>query len=119
MCKQIDAILLGSHRIGHGYALIKHPKLLQIVKERNIAIEVNPVSNQVRTLSHSEGEHSVIVEFLVAGAEIGGRLPKSSGNVLPIAKPANGHLLRRPLILGGHSIVSRFLLCLLGNHVQT
>lgn len=44
---QIDAILLGSLRIGHGFALAKHPTLLQLVKERDIAIEVNPLSNQV------------------------------------------------------------------------
>lgn len=45
---QVDAILLGSLRIGHGYALAKHPTLLQLVKERDIAIEINPLSNQVR-----------------------------------------------------------------------
>lgn len=40
---------MGSLRIGHGYALAKHPTLLQLVKERDIAIEINPLSNQVRT----------------------------------------------------------------------
>lgn len=44
---QIDAILLGSKRIGHGYALAKHPKLLELLKKHDIAVEVNPVSNQV------------------------------------------------------------------------
>ncbi|KAG4076714.1 hypothetical protein HA402_002001 [Bradysia odoriphaga] len=43
----VDAILLGTKRIGHAYALSKHPQLLKLVKERDIAIEVNPVSNQV------------------------------------------------------------------------
>lgn len=43
----LDAILLGTRRIGHGLALIKHPLLMQIVKEREIAIEVCPISNQV------------------------------------------------------------------------
>lgn len=42
-----DAILLGATRIGHGLALIKHPRLMQIVKERGIAVEVCPISNQV------------------------------------------------------------------------
>lgn len=45
---QIDAILLGTLRIGHGYALSKHPVVLQQMKERDIAVEVNPLSNQVR-----------------------------------------------------------------------
>jgi adenosine deaminase CECR1 len=42
-----DAILLGATRIGHGLALFKHPRLMEIVKERNIAIEVCPLSNQM------------------------------------------------------------------------
>lgn len=42
-----DAILLDAKRIGHGIALFKHPLLMQIVKEREIAIEVCPISNQV------------------------------------------------------------------------
>ncbi len=42
-----DAILLDAKRIGHGIALFKHPLLMQIVKERDIAIEVCPISNQV------------------------------------------------------------------------
>jgi len=43
----LDAILLESRRIGHGLALFKHPLLMQRVKERGIAIEVCPISNQV------------------------------------------------------------------------
>jgi adenosine deaminase CECR1 len=43
----LDAILLGARRIGHGIALFKHPLLMQIVKDRGIAIEVCPISNQV------------------------------------------------------------------------
>ena len=42
-----DAVLLGAARIGHGLALIKHPRLMQIVKERGIAVEVCPISNQL------------------------------------------------------------------------
>ncbi|XP_067647328.1 adenosine deaminase 2-like isoform X2 [Eurosta solidaginis] len=46
----IDAVLLGTKRIGHGFALTKHPLVLQTVKERNIPIEVNPISNQILQL---------------------------------------------------------------------
>ncbi len=43
----LDAILLDARRIGHGIALFKHPLLMQIVKERGIALEVCPISNQI------------------------------------------------------------------------
>ena len=34
-------------RIGHGLALVRHPLLMEMVRERGIAIEVCPISNQV------------------------------------------------------------------------
>jgi adenosine deaminase CECR1 len=42
-----DAVLLGSPRIGHGLALVRHPLLMEMVRERGTAIEVCPISNQV------------------------------------------------------------------------
>ena len=49
----IDAILLNATRIGHGYSITKHPEALKMIKERDIAIEVCPISNQVRKKNHS------------------------------------------------------------------
>ncbi|XP_033095574.1 adenosine deaminase 2-like isoform X2 [Anneissia japonica] len=46
----IDAILLNTSRIGHGFAILKHPGVLDELKKRDIAIEVNPISNQVLKL---------------------------------------------------------------------
>ncbi|XP_053674133.1 adenosine deaminase 2-like [Anopheles nili] len=43
----IDALLLDTRRIGHGYALMKHPILWHAVRQRQVAIEVCPISNQV------------------------------------------------------------------------
>lgn len=42
-----DAVMLHSKRIGHGYALNKHPVLAELVKKLDICIEVNPLSNQI------------------------------------------------------------------------
>lgn len=43
----IDAVIFNSKRIGHAYALPKHPYLMEKTKTQNIAIEVCPISNQV------------------------------------------------------------------------
>lgn len=42
-----DLCLYKSKRIGHGINLFKHPVLYKLVKEQNICIEVNPLSNQI------------------------------------------------------------------------
>ncbi|KAF9881922.1 adenosine/AMP deaminase [Colletotrichum karsti] len=46
-----DAIELGTRRIGHGFSLYKHPKLVREVKEKNILVEVCPISNEVLRLA--------------------------------------------------------------------
>lgn len=46
----VDAIVLNTKRIGHGYAIIKHPLLIEEIKKRNIALEVNVISNAVLRL---------------------------------------------------------------------
>ncbi|KAJ8711004.1 hypothetical protein PYW07_008246 [Mythimna separata] len=52
-----DAIVLGTKRIGHGFALIKHPLLMEEVKKRQIALEVNVVSNNVLKLVEDPRNH--------------------------------------------------------------
>jgi len=42
-----DAIILNTQRIGHGLGFIKHPNLNPYLKEREIAIEICPASNQI------------------------------------------------------------------------
>lgn len=46
----IDAILMNTKRVGHGYSLYKHPTLWTIVREKDIALEISPISNQVLRL---------------------------------------------------------------------
>ncbi|XP_076471279.1 adenosine deaminase AGSA-like [Babylonia areolata] len=55
----VDAILLNTTRIGHGYALFKHPQLMKAVRDRGIAVEVNPISNQVLKLVDDPRNHPV------------------------------------------------------------
>lgn len=59
----IDAILLGTKRIGHGFAAVKHPKVLEEIKKRDIAIEVNPLSNQVLKLVCDLRNHPAAILF--------------------------------------------------------
>lgn len=42
-----DAILLGTKRIGHGFALARSRTLIDIVKKQDICVECCPVSNHI------------------------------------------------------------------------
>lgn len=59
--QQIDAVLLGTKRIGHGFGIVKYPNVLKMVKERKIGIEVNPLSNQVLKLVDDLRNHPCAV----------------------------------------------------------
>ncbi|KAA1469338.1 adenosine deaminase-like growth [Dentipellis sp. KUC8613] len=52
-----DAILLGTKRIGHGYSIVKHPKLMEICREQDILIEICPISNEILRLTSSMPTH--------------------------------------------------------------
>ncbi|CAG5047724.1 unnamed protein product [Parnassius apollo] len=64
-----DAVLLGSKRIGHAYALVKHPSLMFLVKQRDIALEVNVVSNIVLALVHDVRNHP-LATYLALGLPV-------------------------------------------------
>jgi adenosine deaminase CECR1 len=53
----VDAILLGSRRIGHGFSLYKHPLLIDLCKERKVLIESCPISNEILRLTPSVLQH--------------------------------------------------------------
>lgn len=56
-----DAILMNATRIGHAFSLYKHPVLMQVVKQRNICLEVCPISNQVLKLVDDLRNHPATI----------------------------------------------------------
>ncbi|KAL5361830.1 hypothetical protein BJX96DRAFT_176594 [Aspergillus floccosus] len=46
-----DAVLFKTRRIGHGFSLYKHPKLIDVVVENGIMVDVCPISNEVLRLA--------------------------------------------------------------------
>ncbi|PYH98711.1 adenosine deaminase family protein [Aspergillus ellipticus CBS 707.79] len=47
----VDAILFNTRRVGHGFSLYKHPKLIDEVVDNAIMVEVCPISNEVLRLA--------------------------------------------------------------------
>jgi len=42
-----DAVTLRSVRVGHGFNLYRYPAVQRAMKEQNICVEINPLSNQI------------------------------------------------------------------------
>ncbi|KAG8670018.1 hypothetical protein FPOAC2_09360 [Fusarium poae] len=55
----VDALLLKSKRIGHGFALAKHPYVMQHMKERGICLELCPISNEILGLTPRVSGHAM------------------------------------------------------------
>jgi adenosine deaminase CECR1 len=55
-----DAIILGAKRVGHGIGYLNHPYLMEILKKRKIAVEANPVSNQMLGYVPDQRHHPAI-----------------------------------------------------------
>ncbi|RBR23281.1 uncharacterized protein FIESC28_03864 [Fusarium coffeatum] len=55
----VDALLLKSKRIGHGFALAKHPYIMQHMKERGICLELCPISNEILGLTPRVSGHAM------------------------------------------------------------
>lgn len=55
----MDALLLNSKRIGHGFALARHPYIMEHMKKRGICLEVCPISNEELGLTPRITGHSM------------------------------------------------------------
>ncbi|KAF3761440.1 Metallo-dependent hydrolase [Cryphonectria parasitica EP155] len=55
----LDALLLKSKRIGHGFALTRHPYIMERMKQDNICIELCPISNEVLGLTPRANGHAM------------------------------------------------------------
>ncbi|KAF5024085.1 hypothetical protein F66182_3829 [Fusarium sp. NRRL 66182] len=55
----VDALLLKSKRIGHGFALAKHPYVMQHMKELGVCLELCPISNEILGLTPRISGHTM------------------------------------------------------------
>ncbi|TQS32251.1 hypothetical protein Golomagni_07440, partial [Golovinomyces magnicellulatus] len=55
----LDALLLGAKRIGHGFALPRHPVVMEQMRERGVCVELCPISNEVLGLTPRVGGHGM------------------------------------------------------------
>ncbi|SPO23303.1 related to adenosine deaminase [Ustilago trichophora] len=59
-----DALVLDTKRIGHGVSLARHPTLTDMVKERDICVEICPISNQILGYTASICSHPSLLALL-------------------------------------------------------
>ncbi|KAK4145271.1 uncharacterized protein C8A04DRAFT_35982 [Dichotomopilus funicola] len=55
----LDALLLGARRIGHGFALPRHPFVMDEMRRRGVCVEVCPISNEILGLTPRISGHAM------------------------------------------------------------
>ncbi|KAL2266167.1 hypothetical protein VTJ83DRAFT_5519 [Remersonia thermophila] len=55
----VDALLLGARRIGHGFALPRHPFVMDEMRRLGVCVEACPISNEILGLTPRISGHAV------------------------------------------------------------
>ncbi|KAH8743538.1 hypothetical protein F5883DRAFT_722614 [Diaporthe sp. PMI_573] len=55
----VDAVLLGTRRIGHGFSLARRPYLMERMKKAGVCVELCPISNEVLGLTPRVSGHAM------------------------------------------------------------
>ncbi|KAH8761638.1 hypothetical protein F5883DRAFT_464660, partial [Diaporthe sp. PMI_573] len=55
----VDALLLGTRRIGHGFSLARRPYLMERMKKAGVCVELCPISNEVLGLTLRVSGHAM------------------------------------------------------------
>ncbi|KAH8745360.1 hypothetical protein F5883DRAFT_510915 [Diaporthe sp. PMI_573] len=55
----VDALLLGTRRIGHGFSLARRPYLMERMKKAGVCVELCPISNEVLGLTPRVSGHAM------------------------------------------------------------
>jgi adenosine deaminase len=83
--------LLGARRIGHGISAIQDPKLMQVLAERSICLEMCPTSNWVTRAVPSLAAHP-LPQVLRAGVPV--CINTDDPGVFPVTLPSEKELCR-------------------------
>ena len=84
----VDALLLGSKRIGHGFALARHPYIMEQMKYKGVCLELCPISNEVLGLTPRVSGHAM---YNLLANNVHCTLSSDNGTLFRLASPTPAH----------------------------